>query len=29
MLGDGVIGNTAGFGPVIEGSSPSPRTMGA
>jgi hypothetical protein len=23
-LGDGVIGNTMGFGPIVEGSSPSP-----
>jgi hypothetical protein len=26
-FGDGVIGNTAGFGPVIQGSSPCPRTI--
>lgn len=26
-LGDGVIGNTTGFGPVVQGSSPCPRTM--
>ena len=23
-MGDGVIGNTMGFGPIVEGSSPSP-----
>jgi len=26
-FGDGVIGNTTGFGPVIQGSSPCPRTI--
>ena len=25
LIGDGVIGNTMGSGPIIEGSSPSPR----